>query len=376
MNATAHRYRIALLPGDGIGPEVMAAGRRVMDDLARRRGIAFEYAEYAIGGAALDAHGVPLRPADLDLMRSSDAVLLAALGGPKWDTGPANLRPEAGLLALRKGLGAFANLRPARIFPDLVSASKLKPEIAARVDLIVFRELTGGLYFGEPRGRGEGEREKGRKGEREKGKTAIGRTAYNTMIYSEEEIRRIAKMAFEAARGRRKRVTSVDKANVLEVSQLWREVVTEVARDYPDVELLHLYVDNAAMQLVRDPGQFDVLLTENLFGDILSDLCAELVGSIGLLPSACLGASGPGLFEPVHGSAPDIAGKGLANPLAMFLTIALMFRHGLKRPDLADEVERGVAGALKSGLRTRDLGGAAGTAEVTERVIQKISEEA
>lgn len=354
---TPGRYRIALLPGDGIGPEVMAAGRRVMDRLRELDTIEFEFEEFLIGGAALDAHGVPLRPEDLIRMRTFDAVLLAALGGPKWDRGPAHLRPEAGLLAIRKGLGVFANLRPAKIFPELVDASKLKPEVAARVDLIVFRELTGGLYFGEPRGRG------GIAGTRE---------GFNTMRYTENEICRIAGMAFEAARKRRRRVTSVDKANVLEVSQVWREIVTEVHRDYSDVELLHLYVDNAAMQLVRDPGQFDVILTENLFGDILSDLCAELVGSIGLLPSASLGAAAPGLFEPVHGSAPDIAGKGLANPLAMFLTIAMMFRHGLALGKPADRIEAAVGKALRDGARTGDLGGRLGTQQMTECVLKNL----
>lgn len=354
---TSKRYRIALLPGDGIGPEVMAAGRQVMDRVCERAGIEMEYEEFLIGGAALDAYGEPLRHEDLRRLQSFDAVLLAAIGGPKWDQGPANLRPEAGLLAIRKGLGVFANLRPAKIFPELVEASKLKPDLAAQVDLIVFRELTGGLYFGQPRER------TGQPPDRE---------ALNTMRYSEEEIRRIAKMAFGAARLRRRKVTSVDKANVLEVSQLWREIVTETHRDFSDVDLAHLYVDNAAMQLVRNPGQFDVILTENLFGDILSDLCAELVGSIGLLPSASLGASAPGLFEPVHGSAPDIAGKGLANPLAMFLTIALMFRHGLSLNDPATRIEAAVSAALRGGARTTDLGGRLGTKEMTDQILRHL----
>lgn len=353
------RFRIALLPGDGIGPEVMLAGRRVMDRISKDSGVDFEFQEFLIGGAALDAYGVPLRPQDLNRLREHDAVMLAALGGPKWDKGPAHLRPEAGLLGLRKGLGVFANLRPARIFQELVDSSKLKPDIASRVDLIVFRELTGGLYFGEPRGR------TGKAGNRE---------AFNTMRYSEDEVRRISVMAFEAARHRRRRVTSVDKANVLEVSQMWREVVTEVHRDFSDVELVHLYVDNAAMQLVRDPGQFDVILTENLFGDILSDLCAELVGSIGLLPSASLGAAAPGLFEPVHGSAPDIAGRGLANPLAMILTIALMFRHGLALPATADRIEEAVGAVLREGARTADLGGKMGTEEITDRILKHLEQ--
>ncbi len=347
--------RIALLPGDGIGPEVMAAGRKLCETIGAKNNIVFQYDEFKIGGAAIDAFGVPLRPDDLAKIRECDAVILAAVGGPKWDTGAANLRPEAGLLGLRKGLNVFANLRPAKIFPELIDASRLKPEQAKSVDLIIFRELTGGVYFGEPRGK-SGE--------------AGGREAWNTMRYTESEIRRIAKMAFEAARGRRKRVTSVDKANVLEVSQLWRDIVTDEHRHYSDVELLHLYVDNAAMQLVRNPGQFDVILTENLFGDILSDLCAELVGSIGLLPSASLGAQSPGLYEPVHGSAPDIAGKGMANPLAMFLSIAMMCRYSLNLPDAAERIERAVATALKAGARTADLGGDLGTNDMTEQVLR------
>ena len=358
MSATkTNRFRLALLPGDGIGPEVMREALRVLDRLRVLDGLDYETEEYRIGGSALDAHGVPIREEDLQRMKHCDAVLLAALGGPKWDQGPAHLRPEAGLLALRKGLAVFANLRPSRIFPALAAASKLKPEVAARIDLIVFRELTGGLYFGRPRGRVG---------------SAPDREAVNTLRYSEEEIRRISRMAFAAAQKRRRRVTSVDKANVLEVSQLWREIVTETHRDFSDVELIHLYVDNAAMQLVRDPGQFDVILTENLFGDILSDLCAELVGSIGLLPSASLGSSPPGLFEPIHGSAPDIAGREAANPLAMILSVALMLRHGLGLQGSARRVERAVEAALDQGAKTADLGGRLRTGEMTDQVIRHL----
>ncbi|OGH56148.1 MAG: 3-isopropylmalate dehydrogenase [Candidatus Lindowbacteria bacterium RIFCSPLOWO2_12_FULL_62_27] len=357
QQSTKKRYRLAILPGDGIGPEVMEAALRVMERVGEAEGIAFEFEEYRIGGAAIDAYGEPLRDADLDRMRACDAALMAAIGGTRWDRGPAHLRPEAGLLKIRKGLGVFANLRPAKIFRELVGASRLKPEVASRVDLIVFRELTGGLYFGEPRGRTG---------------APPAREALNTMRYGESEVRRIAEMAFRAARLRRRRVTSVDKANVLEVSQLWREIVVETHRSFSDVELTHLYVDNAAMQLVRDPGQFDVILTENLFGDILSDLCAELVGSIGLMPSASLGAANPGLFEPVHGSAPDIAGKGLANPLAMILTAAMMFRHGLSLPRSAGWIESAVESALEGGARTTDLGGRMSTQEMTACVLKHL----
>lgn len=355
--SSTRRFRIAVLPGDGIGPEVMDSSLKLLDAVGAMDHAVFEREEFLVGGAAIDAYGVPLRPEDLARMKTFDAVLLAAIGGPKWDRGPAGTRPEAGLLAMRKGLNVFANLRPARIFPELVAASSLKPEAAAQVDILVFRELTGGLYFGEPRGRTG---------------TAPSREGFNTMRYSEEEIRRIAKMAFAAARLRRRRVTSIDKANVLDVSQLWREVVIEVHKEFPDVELLHMYVDNAAMQLVRNPGQFDVILTENLFGDILSDLCAELVGSIGLLPSASIGEKSPGLFEPVHGSAPDIAGKGVANPLAMFLTVAMMLRHGLGLPESAICVEQAVQSALRAGARTTDLGGRLGTKDITDAILKHL----
>jgi 3-isopropylmalate dehydrogenase len=341
--------KIVTLPGDGIGPEVLEAALRVLavvaDDLT--------YEEHVFGGASIDAHGAALTDAVLEACRSSDAVLLAAVGGPKWDTtDPESPRPEQGLLGLRKGLGLYANLRPVRAVPALYDASPLKREVIERTDLLVVRELTGGIYFGD-KGRADGR-------------------AHDVCEYSEHEIERIARTAFRAARSR---VTSVDKANVLETSRLWREVVRRVhSRDYPNVELEHLLVDNAAMQLVAAPRHFDVIVTENMFGDILSDEAAMLTGSIGMLPSASLGEPGtPGLFEPVHGSAPDIAGTGAANPLAMILSAALMLRHGLSREDAAAAVESAVDRALAGGLRTADLGGTATTAEATEAVLGELT---
>ncbi|MBW8059004.1 MAG: 3-isopropylmalate dehydrogenase [Solirubrobacterales bacterium] len=334
----ARAPRIVVLPGDGIGPEIVAAARRLLEALGE-----FELDERSIGGASIDAHGVALTGEILDACRASDAVLLGAVGGPRWDTTtPDAPRPEQGLLGLRKGMGLYANLRPVRPSPALVASSPLREERIAGTDLLVVRELTGGIYFGDS----------GRAGD----------TAHDTCEYSEGEIERIASTAFEAARrraessGRAARVTSVDKANVLETSRLWREVVSRVAPDYPDVELEHLLVDNAAMQLVSRPADFDVIVTENLFGDILSDEAAMLTGSLGMLPSASLGAKGePGLFEPVHGSAPDIAGQGIANPLATFLSAAMMLRHGFDRPGDAARVEAAVDAVLERGLRTPDL---------------------
>jgi 3-isopropylmalate dehydrogenase len=335
-------HHIVTLPGDGIGPEIMAPTL----DLLRTIGD-FEFEEQPFGGTSIDAHGVALTDEVLDACRRADAVLLAAVGGPKWDTtDPDAPRPEQGLLGLRKGMGLYANLRPVRPSPALVGASPLREERIAGTDLLVVRELTGGIYFGDS----------GRDGD----------SAHDTCEYTAAEIERIARTAFEAARrraessGRSPRVTSVDKANVLETSRLWREVVTRIAPDYADVALDHLLVDNAAMQLVSRPADFDVIVTENLFGDILSDESAMLTGSLGMLPSASLGADGaPGLFEPVHGSAPDIAGKGIANPLATFLSVAMMLRHGLDRPDDAARIETAVDTVLERGLRTPDL--AAGT---------------
>ena len=340
--------RIVLLPGDGVGPEVVAEARKLLhlaDDYLRdRTGDGLVLEEALVGGAALDAVGVPLPEDTLRASRAADAVLLGAVGGPKWDGLEGHLRPEAGLLGLRKALGLYANLRPVVLRPGLEDACPVRPEIAGRgVDLIIFRELTGGLYFG-PRGR-----EVLRQG------PPAEERAYDTMVYTSGEVRRIARLAFQAARERRRKVTSVDKANVLESCRLWRRVVNEVAAEFPDVTLEHQLVDAAAMRLVFRPYDYDVILTENMFGDILSDLAAALAGSMGLLPSASLGEPGPGLYEPVHGSAPDIAGQGVANPLATLLSVALLFRHSLGRPELADAVEGAVAGVLEAGYRTRDI---------------------
>jgi 3-isopropylmalate dehydrogenase len=345
--------RIAVLPGDGIGPEITAAAMRVLGRL-----IELEATELQVGGASIDAHGAALTDEVLDACRASDAVLLGAVGGPKWETtDPQAPRPEQGLLGLRKGLGLFANLRPVRPSPALIEASPLRPELIEGTDLLVVRELTGGIYFGES----------GRDGD----------TAHDDCLYTVAEIERIARAGFEAARRRGAdppRVTSVDKANVLETSRLWREVVARVSEDFAEVELENMLVDNAAMQLVSRPADFDVILTENMFGDILSDESAMLTGSLGMLPSASLGLEGPGLFEPVHGSAPDIAGRGVANPLATILSVAMLLRHGLDRPSEAERIEAAVDAALKDGLRTPDIAGGGGTREVgtgemTEAVI-------
>ncbi|BAZ26614.1 3-isopropylmalate dehydrogenase [Kalymmatonema gypsitolerans NIES-4073] len=337
----AQQYRITLLPGDGIGPEIMAVAVDVLKVVGKKFDIQFEFTEALIGGAAIDATGEPLPATSLDICRNSDAVLLAAIGGYKWDSLPSHLRPEAGLLGLRAGLGLFANLRPAKILPQLIDASSLKREVVEGVDILVVRELTGGIYFGKPKGIFETET-----GEKR---------GVNTMAYTESEIERIGRVAFEAARKRGGKLCSVDKANVLEVSQLWRDRITKLAAEFPDVELSHMYVDNAAMQLLRAPKQFDTIVTGNLFGDILSDAAAMLTGSIGMLPSASLGASNPGVFEPVHGSAPDIAGQDKANPLAQVLSAAMMLRYGLNEPSAADDIEQGVLQVLQRGDRTGDI---------------------
>lgn len=334
-------YRITLLPGDGIGPEIMAVAVDVMKVIGRQLDISWEFSEALIGGAAIDATGDPLPDETLEKCRDSDAVLLAAIGGYKWDNLPRHQRPETGLLGLRAGLGLFANLRPATILPQLIDASSLKREVVEGVDIMVVRELTGGIYFGQPKG--VFTTETGQK------------RGVNTMAYTEAEIDRIARVAFETARKRGGKLCSVDKANVLEVSQLWRDRLIEVAVDYPDVELSHLYVDNAAMQLLRAPKQFDTIVTGNLFGDILSDAAAMLTGSIGMLPSASLGDSGPGVFEPVHGSAPDIAGQDKANPLAQVLSVAMMLRYGLNQATAADRIEQAVLRVLDQGDRTGDI---------------------
>ncbi len=340
----SHAKRIVTLPGDGIGPEITAAAVQVLGELGE-----FELDERVMGGASIDAHGTALTDEVLDACRSSDAVLLAAVGGPKWDTtDPAAPRPEQGLLGLRKGLGLFANLRPVRPSPALLDASPLKRERIEGTDLLVVRELTGGIYFGD--------------------RGLEGDTAHDTCVYSEGEIERIARVGFELARTR---VTSVDKANILETSRLWRKTVERVGAGQ-EVPLDHMLVDNAAMQLVSRPSDFDVLLTENLFGDILSDEAAMLTGSLGMLPSASLGDSGPGLFEPVHGSAPDIVGTGSANPLAMFGSVALMLRHGLAMENEAAALESAIDRALGDGLRTPDLGGDAGTEAATRAVLTNI----
>ncbi|HEX7292829.1 MAG TPA: 3-isopropylmalate dehydrogenase [Conexibacter sp.] len=339
-------HTIALLPGDGIGPEITAPTVELLNGLGD-----FAFEQHPFGGCSIDAHGTALTDEVTDACKRADAVLLAAVGGPKWDTtDPSKPRPEQGLLGLRKALGLYANLRPVRPLPALYEASPLKREVVDGTDLLVVRELTGGLYFGE----------RGRDGDR----------AFDTCVYSAPEIDRIARTAFQAAR---RKVTSVDKANVLESSRLWREVVTDLhAREFPQVALQHVLVDNAAMQLISNPADFDVIVTENMFGDILSDEAAMLTGSIGLLPSASLGGDGPGLFEPVHGSAPDIAGQGIANPLAMFLSAALMLRHGLGMETEAAAVESAVDRALADGLRTRDLGGDATTDDAARAVLNHL----
>lgn len=334
--------KILILAGDGIGPEIMAEAEKVLETLQRNHGLAVSIEKALVGGAAYDDGGHPLPEETLRQARDSDAVLLGAVGGPKWDGLDRSLRPErGGLLRLRSALSLFANLRPAITYPQLVNASSLKADRVSGLDILIVRELTGGIYFGEPRGvrvTQSGERE-----------------GVNTLRYSESEIRRIAHVAFAVAMKRQRRVCSVDKENVLEATQLWREVVSEVAREYPQVELRHLYVDNAAMQLVREPKQFDVMVTTNLFGDILSDLASMLSGSIGMLPSASLDERGKGLYEPVHGSAPDLAGRGVANPLAMILSVAMMLRYSLAQPERASQVENAVKSVLARGLRTADI---------------------
>jgi 3-isopropylmalate dehydrogenase len=334
-------YRITLLPGDGIGPEIMAVAVDVLKVIGEQFDLSFEFTEALIGGAAIDATGEPLPTDTLEKCRHSDAVLLAAIGGYQWDNLPRHQRPETGLLGLRAGLGLFANLRPATILPQLIDASTLKREVVDGVDIMVVRELTGGVYFGQPKGVFTTET-----GEKR---------GVNTMAYTEAEIDRIGRVAFETARKRQGKLCSVDKANVLEVSQLWRDRITQLATEYPDVELSHLYVDNAAMQLVRAPKQFDTIVTGNLFGDVLSDAAAMLTGSIGMLPSASLGEKGPGVFEPVHGSAPDIAGQNKANPLAQVLSAAMMLRYGLNQPTAADQIEQAVFKVLEKGNRTGDI---------------------
>lgn len=332
-------YKIAVLPGDGIGGDVVREAVHVLDRAGRIFQRSFSFQEAPVGGAALDTAGTPLPGDTLDLCRQSDAILLGAIGGPAWDSNPPALKPEKGLLALRSELGLFANLRPVKLYPSLIAASTLKEDTISGTDLLVVRELTGGLYFGEPRGIEQ---------------SVEGRWAVNTLRYSEREVERIAVKAFEAASIRRKKLCSVDKANVLESSQLWRSVVEEVAKSFPEIEFTHMYVDNCAMQLIRNPGQFDVIVTENLFGDILSDEAAMLTGSIGMLPSASLGGR-TGLYEPVHGSAPDIAGTDSANPIAAILSAAMMLRYSFELEDEAKCIEAAVEKVLEQGYRTPDI---------------------
>lgn len=344
---------VVCLAGDGIGPEVVAETRRIVDAVVAQHDLSITWTDHIVGGASIDAHGTALTDEVLAACQASDAVLLGAVGGPKWDTtDPNKPRPEQGLLGLRAGLGLFANLRPVKPFPALYEASPLRHERIEGTDLLVVRELTGGIYFGK----------RGRDGD----------TAYDTCTYSKDEVRRVTEWAFMAAKGRRGKVTSVDKANVLESSRLWRETVLEVAAGHPDVELEHMLVDNAAMQLVSRPSDFDVIVTENLFGDVLSDEAAMITGSIGMLPSASLGSSGPGLYEPVHGSAPDIAGQGIANPIATALSAAMMLRYSLDCAAGADQIEAAVAGLLDQGHRTRDIGGDLNTRQVGDLLIAAV----
>ena len=330
-------YKVAVLPGDGIGPEVVSQAVNVLQAVADSSDFTVELVYAEVGGIALEKYSNPLPAETLETCKNSDAVLLGAIGDPRWDNMPSDMRPERGLLGLREGLGLYANLRPAKVYPSLVDASSLKKELVEGIDILIIRELTGGIYFGQPRGI-----------DNEKG------SGYNTMVYSEHEVERIAKVAFDAAMKRNKKVMSVDKANVLEVSQYWRKIVMQTAREYPEVQLDHMYVDNCAMQLIRWPKQFDVILTGNMFGDILSDEASMLTGSLGMLPSASLG-DGSGLYEPVHGSAPDIAGQNVANPIATIASIAMMLQHSFSRLKEADAIQDAISNVLNQGFRTKDI---------------------
>ncbi len=353
--------KIAVLPGDGIGVEIIAEAIKLLDAL-KNDGLDVELTEAPVGGAGYDASGKPLPDETLALVKQADSILLGAVGGPQYENLPRELRPERGLLGLRSELELFANLRPAILYPQLADASSLKTEVVAGLDIMIVRELTGGIYFGEPRGIREKDN-----GERE---------GFNTLVYSESEVDRISRVAFDIAMKRGKKLCSVDKANVLEVSELWREVVENAGQNYPEVELSHMYVDNAAMQLVRWPKQFDVMVTKNMFGDILSDTAAMLTGSIGMLPSASLDANSKGMYEPIHGSAPDIAGKGVANPLATILSVAMMLRYSLDEPALADKIDAAVGRVLDKGLRTPDIMAQGckeiGTVEMGEAVLAEL----
>lgn len=352
--------RIALIPGDGIGPEIIRQSLKVLEAVSHKYNVEFSFKEVLMGGVAIDETGVPLPDETIEECKVSDAVLLGAVGGEKWDDLPGQLRPEAGLLGIRKALGVFANLRPAILFPQLKGASTLKEEILGDgLDIMVVRELTGGLYFGEKKREGQGNSVK----------------AWDVMEYTTSEIERIARVAFDLAKGRKKKLMSVDKANVLESSRLWREVVSKVALEYPEVTLSHMYVDNAAMQLIRNPRQFDVIVTENMFGDILSDEASMLTGSLGMLPSASLGTGNPGLYEPIHGSAPDIAGKDKANPIATIMSLAMMLRYSGDMEDAAQDIEDAVYAVLERGYRTGDIMGS-GMKEIgTDRMGDLIASE-
>ncbi|HYS82758.1 MAG TPA: 3-isopropylmalate dehydrogenase [Anaeromyxobacteraceae bacterium] len=352
MNAT-----IVVLPGDGIGPEVTAEALRVLEPVARKGHHAFQFSEQLMGGCSIDRHGTALTPETLKACQASSAVLLGAVGGPKWDDPAAKVRPEQGLLALRKGLGVFANLRPVKVHPALVGSSPLRPERLAGVDILVIRELTGGLYFGQPKGRDA-------KDGRER--------AVDTLEYYDFEVRRVVELAFNLARGRKKKVTSVDKANVLETSRLWRQIATALGKASSDVALDHMLVDTAAMRLITSPASFDVVVTENMFGDILTDEASVLAGSMGMLPSASIGDGGPGLYEPIHGSAPDIAGQGIANPVGTILSSAMLLRHSLGLTAEAAAIEEAVNRAITDGCRTRDLGGTLSTRQMTDEVLRRL----
>lgn len=349
--------KIVVLPGDGIGPEVTAEALRVLSAVAKKGGHSFEFKEELMGGCSIDRRGVALTDEALAVCKASDAVLLGAVGGPKWDDPSAKVRPEQGLLGLRKGLGVFANLRPVKVHPALVDSSPLKPEKHAGVDILVIRELTGGLYFGQPKGR--------------EVRDGIER-AVDTLEYHDFEVRRVVELAFRLARDRKKKVTSVDKANVLESSRLWRSIATKIGKQNPDIALDHMLVDTASMRLITSPASFDVLVTENMFGDILTDEASVLAGSMGMLPSASIGDGGPGLYEPIHGSAPDIAGMGIANPVGTILSSAMMLRHSLGLPAEAESIENAVHAAITDGCRTKDLGGSLSTPAMTDEILKRL----
>ena len=352
-------FTIVLLPGDGIGPEVVGQAVRVLELVAKSSDITFHFDEHKIGGCSIDQFGTALTDETLAICQKADAVMLGAVGGPKWDNPDSTVRPEQGLLALRKGLGVFANLRPVKVHPDLIASSPLKPEKLTGVDMIVVRELTGGLYFGQPKGR----------------EVVDGHErAVDTLVYTDEEIRRVVRLAFRLAQKRKQKVTSVDKANVLESSRLWRKVTNEVAAEFPEISLEHMLVDTAAMRLVASPANFDIVVTENMFGDILTDEASVLVGSMGMLPSASLGEHSAGLYEPIHGSAPDIAGHGIANPIGTILSAALMLRYSLHMEQEAARIEKAVEQTISAGLRTTDLGGSLSSQHMTDEILARIKQ--